>query len=289
MKDLSLFMQVYMYELEQFLNQRHNEIQNVSFQSDEANTDRPLKEYLKSVIETSFSSLPPDSSIRFLSQDGEAPIPVNDLSSITIRRVLLREELTDRIRQEIVKSKGNAVYTDPDLCLELEADGQITYQTIELKSTKTDAIPGSSVQQVLPEEWAIFIQRKKGVQVVTGQYLHAVNCKLAFPDRSPRPQVSFSELLKWNQLHRKADNGECLCYTSDETEDEKMDLLQDWQGVLSHRWVTLLFEATSVKPNEPWFNNNLRKFILEFLQRYESLSPAEQKAFKEKNEKWIKR
>lgn len=52
MKDLSLFMQVYMYELEQFLNQRHNEIQNVSFQSDEANTDRPLKESLKSVIET---------------------------------------------------------------------------------------------------------------------------------------------------------------------------------------------------------------------------------------------
>ena len=45
---------------------------------------------------------------------------------------------------------------------------------------------------------------------------------------------------------------------------------------------TFSLNATSTKVNEPWFNNNMRKFILSFLEKYEILTDAEKKAFKEK-------
>lgn len=50
MRIIQDFMQVYMYELEKYLELHKEELKQVSFQSDEANTDRPLKEYLKSLI-----------------------------------------------------------------------------------------------------------------------------------------------------------------------------------------------------------------------------------------------
>jgi hypothetical protein len=51
MDNLQLFMYLYMYELELWLNEHSDEVLDISFQSDEANTDRPLKEYLKDIIE----------------------------------------------------------------------------------------------------------------------------------------------------------------------------------------------------------------------------------------------
>jgi hypothetical protein len=45
MDKIQNFMQVYMYELEIFLYTKKDELKEVSFQSDEANTDRPLKEF----------------------------------------------------------------------------------------------------------------------------------------------------------------------------------------------------------------------------------------------------
>ena len=51
MNQTDLFMYAYMFELEQYLNAHKHELLNISFQSDEANTDRPLKEYLKSTIQ----------------------------------------------------------------------------------------------------------------------------------------------------------------------------------------------------------------------------------------------
>ena len=59
-------------------------------------------------------------------------------------------------------------------------------------------------------------------------------------------------------------------------------MISDWQKVLSDRWIEMLFESNTVKKNEPWFNNNMRKFIISFLSEYESLSSDEQIAFKNK-------
>ena len=48
------FMYVYMYHLEQYLLSKKETLDTISFQSDEANTDRPLKEYLKMITATRF-------------------------------------------------------------------------------------------------------------------------------------------------------------------------------------------------------------------------------------------
>mgnify|MGYP003330257066 CR=1 FL=1 len=41
------------------------------------------------------------------------------------------------------------------------------YEKIELKSTKDNAIPGSSVQQINPDEWVIFVKHTR-FSIITG-------------------------------------------------------------------------------------------------------------------------
>lgn len=197
-----------------------------------------------------------------------------------MEKALLPEEITPKVERILAAGK-TANYTKPDLCLQINLHGRTVYETIELKSTKKDDIPGSSVQQVSPEGWVIFVKRsKKTVQVATGKYLHMVNSKLQFPDRSPRPQVSFSELQTWNQSHRnKQENSLILRW--DEENPDKQELLTDWQGVLARRWVKVLFDEKPLKRRDPWFHNALRKFALAFLEEYDRLSPEEQQAYRE--------
>ena len=278
MDRLQLFMHLYMYELEIWLNEHREEIFNISFQSDEANTDRPLKEYLKHVIETECNCIVNLNRIKGIS-DKESYFPItDDIRSIYIARVLLPEDINQEIRT-ILQSRKNAVFTKPDLCLVLNINGTISYETLELKSTKTDAIPGSSVQQISPEEWVIFIKHgRDDVKIATGQYYHAINSKMPFPDRSPRPQVSFSELQNWNDVCRD-DNGTTIIYTSMGDELLKKELLEDWQGVLAERWTKIVLS----KPGkcEPWFNNNLRKFVFKFLKYYDAMPLYEKEQYKE--------
>lgn len=267
------FMQIYLYELERFLQTKKEELKEVSFQSDEANTDRPLKEFLKRVIEEEFTKIPEGTEIENVIFNGEEGEDINELKKIVITRVLLPEMLTDDIKQ-IVSSTKEGVFTNPDMCLELLIDGQKFYETIELKSTKKDAIPGSSIQQVLPNEWVIFIKHTSAkIEITTGQYIHAINAKMQFPDRSPRPQVSFNELQTWNQKNRIVEYAN-LIYKQNE-EPIKYELINDWQNVLSERWIDMLFNSTIERNNETWFNNNLRKFIVSFLEKYEALDCRE--------------
>lgn len=280
-------MQIYMYELEKFLETKKNELKMVSFQSDEANTDRPLKEFLKSLIETSFSAIPENCEITEIQFEGVNSTNITILKTLKINRVLLPEDITEEIRV-IIKESKSSVYTNPDMCLEIIFDNKIYYETIELKSTKQDSIPGSSIQQILPTEWVIFIKHSNNkIEVTTGQYIHAINSKMQFPDRSPRPQVSFKEMMNWNQLNRLIQYSS-LVYKKDENEQIKYELIHDWQSVLAERWIEMLFEANTVKNNEPWFNNNMRKFILDFLERYEALSETEKIEFKDKIKNLIK-
>ena len=287
MNNLSFFMYVYMYELEQFLSTKKSELKEVSFQSDEANTDRPFKEFLKKVIEEEFQTIPLDSLIESISVNDSNHQNIHNLKDFKISRVLLPDELTEELREKIKESK-DSVYTNPDLCFEIEnIDGTI-YETVELKSTKTNDIPGSSIQQVVPNEWVIFIKHTdKDIEITTGQYLHSINSKMQFPDRSPRPQVSFKELKEWNINFRNFEEGR-LIYNNDQNDNCKSQLLDDWQKVLTDRWIDMLFNATSTRKNEPWFNNNMRKFILDFLERYEEMSSEEKLNFKTRVKDLIK-
>lgn len=159
--------------------------------------------------------------------------------------------------------------------MEIDNNGKLFYETIELKSTKTDSIPGSSIQQIIPTEWVIFIKHSlNSIAVITGQYINAINSKIQFPDRSPRPQVSFKELSTWNNLYRNIDNHN-LIYKYDNSFLDKLALINDWQSVLSKRWINILFECKEIKKSEPWFNNNIRKFIIDFLEIYDNLNAQE--------------
>ena len=276
-KYIEPFMCIYMCELEMYLKSHIDELLKISFQSDEANTDRPLKEYLKKTIEQNCNRIESLCDIKTVSFTSCWYEIDESIRNIFIQKVLLPDGLTDDIKL-VLKSRKNGVFTNPDLCLELNVGGNIVYETVELKSTKTDAIPGSSVQQVSPYEWVIFIHHgAKTIDVVTGQYVNAVNARMQFPDRSPRPQVSFSELKNWNNKNRNI-NTDAICFDSSDNKDKQL-LLEDWQGVLAERWTNIVF-ANEKRKAEPWFNNNLRKFILNFLKTYDNLSYSEREEYK---------
>ncbi|HBI7113375.1 TPA: hypothetical protein K8N08_001855, partial [Clostridium perfringens] len=200
---------------------------------------------------------------------------------------LLPDELSSELKSKIAENKSS-VYTNPDLLLEISDSKNITHCSIELKSTKTNSIPGSSIQQIIPTEWVIFIKHtSKSIDITTGQYIHSINSKLQFPDRSPRPQVAFNELTSWNASNRSLNNTILNYKINSSDEKLKYDLISDWQYYLADRWLEVVF-SSSIKTNEPWYNNNLRKFIIKFLEKYESLTPNEKENFKNKVKSLIK-
>lgn len=226
------FMNIFMFLLEVLLNNCTDELEKVSFKSDEANTDRPLKEFIKNKILSELTTTPTNYNYyKLIIKDNVKKMNVNLLFSTfndtSITNVYLPDEINEKIKKVISKDRNDAVWTNPDLVIEITSGNTIKYKTIELKSTKKDSIPGSSVQQINPNEWVIFVKHTEdAIEVTTGQYIHAVNSKLQFPDRSPRPQVSYSELKNWNLSNRKLDQT-TLSYILNEEDNEKYNLIND--------------------------------------------------------------
>lgn len=287
---INRFMFAYMYELEVSLKTKKDTLTTVSFQSDEANTDRPLKLFLKDFIEKNFNSLPLSKmnfKFNIAINDTVENLNYSDFKDIKIRKVLLPDELSNELKLQIAENKSS-VYTNPDLLLEICDTNNTTYCSIELKSTKNNSIPGSSIQQITPTEWVIFIKHtNKDIDITTGQYIHSINSKLQFPDRSPRPQVAFNELTSWNTSNRSLDDTTLSYKINSVDEKLKYDLISDWQYYLADRWIEVLF-SSSTKNNEPWYNNNLRKFIIKFLEKYDDLTSEEKENFKNKVNSLIK-
>lgn len=279
------FMKVYMYELELFLN-KQKDIIDINFQSDEANIDRSIKEYLKNIIENKFNSIF-DTKITKLDSNNIITLQ-KDLKKIKINRVLLPEEISEEIKLKI-KDNKQSIYTNPDICFQIYFNKSIFYETVEIKSTKIDKIPGSSIKQINPNEWVIFIKHNKNlIEIITGKYINSISEKMQFPDRSPRPEVSFNQLKNWNKVNRIIKD-ETLIYKADENVESKYQLLNNWQSILVDRWLEILFDKKKIKKNEPWFNNTLRIFILNFLDKYENYSFKEKQNFKAINKKLIRK
>ncbi len=266
-----------MYELELWLNNYKYQLLKISYQLDEANTDRPLKEYLKRMIEDLINKLMYLKDVKSVIINNTMYDIPQSVKDAFVHSVML-PPIYDDVKN-ILKKRKNAVFTEPDICLAININGKLEYETIELKTTKNDSIPGSSVQQITPDEWVIFIKHTANdVEITTGQYFYAINSKMQFPDRSPRPQVSFKELYNWNNRCRNI-NGNTVEYKAIGDEAEKKALLTDWQDVLAKRWTKIVFDKSNHK-GEPWFNNNLRKFILQFLEKYDSMSDKEKDEYK---------
>jgi len=196
---LNYFLSQYFYELEITLNNKAKEISSVKFQSEESNTDEYLKRFVKEVILQNKRLKNKQILMLNLTYDAESKsLPVKEFNQFQITNVFLPDEFTPNLKNKIGATKAS-VYTNPDLLVEIEGYNQIFYQSVELKSTKGNKIPGSSVQQINPYEWVVFIKRKGDViEVATGHYINSITEKLPFPDCSPRPQIGFNTLVDWN-------------------------------------------------------------------------------------------
>jgi hypothetical protein len=149
-------------------------------------------------------------------------------------------------------------------------DGIDNYVSIELKTTKNSKIPGSSIQQVSPFEWVIFVKHtdRGEIDVACGFYINSITEQLPFPDRSPRPCIGFDTLKKWNSVNRKLVN-DTLEYSIDEEEiQNKAKILDNWEQVLCDEWLSTIEKDS--KDSEKWFNNTIRMFSLKLLKKVQN-------------------
>lgn len=63
---------------------------------------------------------------------------------------------------------------------------------------------------------------------------------------------------------------------NDDEREEREQLFIDWQNVLSDRWISVLKSDLKEK-KEPWFNNNLRKFVVKLLEEYDQINSEKKK------------
>lgn len=271
---LKSFLTIYFYTLEKNLNSTDNGLEKIEFQSDEANTDKPTKEYFKDyILENNDISSTTLKALSLTIDSKETKVLIEKLKTFKITSVFLPEELSDEQKNDIAKSKDSD-YSNPDLYLEINDGKNYYFESLELKSTLNNKIPGSSVQQISPFEWVIFLKRNKdNVIVSTGYYLNSITEKLPFPDRSPRPQIGFKTICDWNEKHRKVTNDILVIENTDKSDIEKAKILTSWQDFLASEWLEII-KSNDAKNKEKWFNNTIRKFALIFLEYTDKLDKA---------------
>ncbi len=277
---LNSFLMVYFYTIENILNHSPNRLSDLKFQSEEANTDEHLKIYFQDFLSTHSDIQANKLKHLIIKIDSEEHfIDIDSLKQYKITDVLLPEQLTLEQKKQISESK-KSVYTNPDLYLKITDGINIYFESVELKSTKDDTIPGSSIQQVSPYKWVIFIKRaKEKVTVATGFYINAINEQLPFPDRSPRPQVGFKTLLAWNKEYRKVENNTLIIESITDINKDKIKLLTDWQDYLASEWLEIILSVDK-KKNEKWFNNAIRKLALKLLEHNDKMTENEKETLR---------
>ena len=193
-------------------------------------------------------------------------INIDSLLNHSISKVLLPNELTASMKHEISATK-KSVYTNPDLYVKVDnGNNKIDFVSIKLKTTKTNQIPGSSVQQILPFEWVIFIKHdKETIKVACGFYINSITDRLPFPDRSPRPIIGFDTLKKWNKHNRTMINGVLKYKINEQSEVNKSKILDNWEKVLCDEWLDTIMKDS--RKSEKWFNNTIRMYTLYLLEK----------------------
>jgi hypothetical protein len=245
---LNSFLIVYFFKIENELNNTQNGLETIKFQSEESNTDEFLKRYFQDFL--SKHNHIEDVKLKKLAlkiDTDEYFIDIENLKSYRIKNVFLPEHLSIEQKKTISKAK-KSVYTNPDLYLEIFDGTNTYYESVELKTTKDNNIPGSSVQQISPFEWIIFVKRDtEKVLVTTGFYINSITEKIPFPDRSPRPQIGFKTLLDWNKKYRKIENEVLTIENITAINEDKIKLLTDWQDYLASEWLDIIKKVKIMK------------------------------------------
>lgn len=290
MKEFSIFeafMLLYLKVLEES-NTLLSDLGKVNFHLDEANSDKEAKAMIKDfmlknpTISNSFN-------LKIYQDEGNLEFALSAIQSIQIKQVYLPDELTEQLRGLIKSTKSNSVYTNPDILVELSNGQETKFFSVELKSTKKNEIPGSSVQQINPYEWVIFIRQGNPIEIATGLYLNSITEKMQFPDRSPRPQVAFNTLKNWNKENFILDNGSLIFKVTQSEWDNKNKLIDNWKLVLVEQWLKIILDKNLVLTNRsPWFNEALIMYADKLLAYYEILSEIDKKKFRNKLKSLLK-
>lgn len=278
------FMSVYLYSLESNKN-FIDQLERVAFHSDEANTDKDLKLFVKQYMVENDKLQNVCNLFVLKVNDQLNTLSIDTIKDVFIEAVFLPEELTEEHKYSI-KAEKNGVYTNPDLYIKINNKNKINYLSLELKSTKTDKIPGSSAQQANPYEWTLFVKHggKDSIEILSGLYANTITGKLPFPDRSPRPQVSFSELKKWNHNFRKHTSNDLIVEINTADFLDKASIIFDWKKAIVEDWVNYI--KSNNKPKK-WFDETQRMFVLEVIKYYEALNDNEKQTFIIKNKELL--
>ena len=262
------FLFVYFFQLESELNKDCKGLNLLKFQSEEANTDEEVKVFFKDYISSNPTIKEGEiKELQIIRDYAYEEHKIDELMQFRITQVLLPNELSNAMKSEIASSK-KSVYTNPDLYLQIShCENQVEYISIELKTTKNNQIPGSSIQQVSPFEWVIFIKHSDNdeVDVTCGFYINSITAKLPFPDRSPRPTIAFNNLKMWNTINRNVSNGTLIYRINDNEEQNKARILDNWEQVLCDEWMQTINKEP--RNGEKWFNNTIRMYTLQLLTK----------------------
>lgn len=275
-ENINLFLYLFFNQLELLLNKTDtlNEISNLPFHRDEANTDDKLKEYIKNFINNNLDQIIISLENNTINYN-DVITKYSEISNLTIQKIYLPGELTDDIKSQI--KQNERVYTDPDLLLKISDGNDCCFVPLELKSTKDNSIPGSSVQQLDGDEWVIFVQVKENSStVIIGKYLWAINGKMQFPDRSPRPTVSFSTMNEWKKENKKFANENLTINLPVDEIEKRQNVINDWEQVLVERWLT---EVQKEKISNGWFNRVLRNYTIQLLEIYKNIDDDKKEKF----------
>lgn len=261
-------------------------LSSVTYHLDEANSDKGAKKVIQGYMLCN-PTLPNHPAMNLQVRVGSNTVNFDNfqLSQVRVANVYLPDQLTPDAKAMIKASKKNTVYTNPDLYVELTFNGSSYFTEIELKSTKANSIPGSSVQQINPYGWVVFIRQSptKPLQITTGLYVNSITETMQFPDRSPRPQVAFDTLRTWNTDNLIfANDGYTLFYDESEIAAKELQI-SDWKQSLVSEWIAIIFdENLSLKPRTPWFTEAITMFSDQLIENYECYSELEKQKFRRK-------
>ena len=280
-----VFMLVYLKELENNTDLLEN-LGKVVFHLDEANSDKQAKSIIKDfMLRNPIVSTDCNLEIHQETQIFKYP----SMKFIHIRQVYLQDELTEPLKKLIKSKKSNSVYTNPDIFIELSNGKETEFFSVELKSTKKNEIPGSSVQQINPYEWVIFIKQGKPIEITTGFYLNSITEKVQFPDRSPRPQVSFNTLKNWNKKNFISENNSLIFKITQSEWDNKNQLIRNWKITLVEQWLKVVLDKNlTLTSRSPWFNETLIMYTDKLLAHYEQLPKIDKEKLRDKLKSLLK-
>lgn len=235
--------------LSQVLKNNIEEFSNIKTKEGELNVDTYLK---KKIIKTINSE----------------NVFINDnLNGIIFNRIYDNKEYFD------LKNKDESISKITDLVISYTIDGKKLFSEIEVKKTNKDKIPGSSINQINPNKCIIFFKMGKETKVEIGYYSQAVSGRVAFPDRAPRPEVSFKVLEESNKEINETNFSEKLI----ESQNEKSFLYEGQLSTyLAKQWLNNLFSFKFTT----WFHKAISIFSLSLIEKYESMNDKEKESFK---------